>query len=268
MSRVIVSFTTIPARLPYLEPVIKCICEEQTVKPDSLILYVPEIFTRTNEPYIVPEYLTTLTSTYPQFSIRRVEDKGPITKVYYALDQFRDPTDIIISIDDDILYDSHFIEEFLDAHKTHPSCLLAFMGIHAGKFVHSEIVQHGKSERAYHEVDSVGGYRGILYPRGIVGDTFFTHASVLNGLHLSENNTNMLNDDSYISNYFTHMKVPMYVVGTFYPRNIYARTIYEIINITITDISKLDSVNYSILSDKTYASHVKIEDYFNKLSLN
>jgi hypothetical protein len=263
--RTIVSFTTTPDRIDYLEPIIDNILSHQTIKPDLLVLYLPHRYLKTNEEYMIPEYLEALTKRYLNFVIRRVEDIGPITKIFYALRQFNRKKDVIISIDDDILLETHAVEELLDAHKSKPYSVLGFMGCNKEGFVHSENIQMYNKERQFVNVNGLGGYRSVLFPRMLIDDDYFEHLTNLNILHLNTIAIPLLEDDNYTSLYFNYKNISMYVIGTLYPGDLSSNDICKRINIQF-----LDSSNYGALygtndRSKISSSYGLIVEYFNSL---
>jgi hypothetical protein len=263
--RLIVSFTTTPDRVDYLEPVINNILTEQTVKPDLLVLYLPHKYLKNGKEYSIPEYLENLTKKYLNFIIRRVDDIGPITKVYYALLQFNRPKDLIISIDDDILLEQHAIEELLDAHKSKPYSILGFMGCNNDGFVHAENIQLNNKGRNFVNVKGLGGYRSILFPRILISDDYFEHFNNLNILHLNTIYIPLLEDDNYTSIYFNHKNISMYVISTYFPGDLSSNDIRKRINIKF-----LDSSNYGALYGTGDHSNISksyeiIVNYFNSL---
>lgn len=212
--RIIVSFTSIPARLTHLRPVIENMCQLQTRKPDQLRLYLPETFARTGEAYIVPQELTTMEQEFGDlFQIVRVkQDKGPITKVYYALREWCELDDVVISIDDDVFYHAQFVQELARAHETYPHAMLGFMGNDPPTnrpFVHAEDLKTD-----FDQVHALGGYRGILYPRNRIGPHFFAFLDELETHTLQTLHTTVQEDDNFVASYCKHMCIPMFVVKT------------------------------------------------------
>lgn len=262
--RVIVSFSTSPARIHHIAPVVHSICGSQTIKPTALHLYIPYVFGRTGESYIIPPEIQQLQEIYPFRICRVAEDKGPITKVLYALQEFDRPDDLIISIDDDILYPEHFIEEFLDAHRIRSDCLLGYMGCRppSRPFVHAEHIQFRQTQRMFEPVNGLGGYRGILFPRSLVTEDFFTTVDEVNRIHQTRLGHNILDDDSFLSYYFQKMGVPQIVFGTFYPGNLFTNNIYEQINIRYLDSSKIGGLFGGENSQKMANSLEILREYF------
>lgn len=264
--RIIVSFTTTPDRVEYLEPIIKNILEDQTLKPDILSLYLPYKYLKTDIDYPFPKYLEDFTKKYKNFIIKRVEDIGPITKIYYALLEYTKPKDLIISIDDDILLDPHSIEELIESHNSKPYSILGFMGANNDGFVHSELIQgYNTSSRNFVNVNGLGGYRSILFPRILIESDYFSHFVKLNKEHLTTLSIPLLEDDNYTSLYFKHKNISMFVIGTFYPGNLNSIDIKEKINIKFLDSSKLGALYNHTDHSKISNSYSLIVNYFNNL---
>lgn len=122
-ARTFVSMTTVPERLgdPWFEtvvlkPMLRRLTNEQ------LLLQVPPT-THSGIPYVVPQSILTLQS--PRFDVRSVgKDEGPITKLLPAL---RDPTirshDIVIIVDDDIVYKPDVFALLAQSVRSHPRAI-------------------------------------------------------------------------------------------------------------------------------------------------
>ncbi|AEE15738.1 glycosyltransferase family A protein [Treponema brennaborense] len=112
-----VSLTSYPARLPLLHQVIRSLLH-QTVKPARIVLYLG---TDTEERDI-PTSLRKLQNH--DFIIKTgYDDIKPHKKYYYAMQEY--PEDIIITVDDDLLYDRNLIRDLYDSYIRHPNCVSA-----------------------------------------------------------------------------------------------------------------------------------------------
>lgn len=100
--RIVVSLTSYKKRFNTLDICVKSILN-QTLQPDRLILYLSK-----EEKYEdIPESVKKLEKY--GLEIKFVEyDLKPHKKYYYAMQEF--PNDIIITVDDDVIYDKHLIE--------------------------------------------------------------------------------------------------------------------------------------------------------------
>ena len=118
-TKVIVSFTTFPARINKIWLVIESILR-QTVLPDHLILWLSkEQFAAIN---VLPKSLLRMQACGVE--IRLVDgDIRSHKKYVYALQQY--PNDILITIDDDIFYRSTMIAELLTSHQRYPQSVIA-----------------------------------------------------------------------------------------------------------------------------------------------
>ena len=117
--RIIVSLTSFPVRTGRLWLVIETILR-QTIKPDMIILWL------SSKQYggwdDIPMSLKRLQQR--GLTIRFVsEDYRSHKKYYYSLREF--PDDHIITIDDDIFYDTHLVERLVLMHKEHPNDVIA-----------------------------------------------------------------------------------------------------------------------------------------------
>ena len=116
---IIVSLTSFPARINRLWLVIETILR-QTVKPDRIILWLSkEQFDNFQS---LPTNLLNLQSR--GLEIRFVEgDIRSHKKYLYSMSEY--PHAIIITIDDDVFYNSLTIQHLLESHKQYPSDVIA-----------------------------------------------------------------------------------------------------------------------------------------------
>ena len=117
--RFIVSLTSFPARTGRVWLVIETILH-QTVKPDMIILWLSSKQYQGMES--LPKRLRRL--QHRGLTIKFVpEDYRSHKKYYYCLRDF--PNDHIITIDDDIFYDTHLVERLLQKHMSNPNDVIA-----------------------------------------------------------------------------------------------------------------------------------------------
>ena len=161
--RVVVSFTTIPSRISSVKPMLESILA-QTRKPDRTVLWLPAICRKENIGYDIP-------SDFKQWMmVNDIEigdcgcDWGSATKLIPTLLSEEDGDTALITVDDDVAYEPHIVEELITASEKWPDDSLGFMGGVAGPiFIHAEQLMVKGVERT--GVDVLGGYRGILYRR-------------------------------------------------------------------------------------------------------
>lgn len=118
MADVVVSFTSYPERILTIDRVLESVIN-QTVLPDKIILYLSLCeFENFNEIPNLKKY-----EKYG-FEIHWCDENlRSHKKWFYALQEY--PDDLIITIDDDILYNSRAFENLLNYHKIYPNAVIA-----------------------------------------------------------------------------------------------------------------------------------------------
>lgn len=117
--RIIVSLTSFPARINRLWLVVETLLR-QSIKPDMVILWL------SNKQFDKMESLPKRLLKLQQrgLVIRFVnEDIRSHKKYFYALKEF--PNDIVITVDDDVFYQSNILESLILAHKKNPNVICA-----------------------------------------------------------------------------------------------------------------------------------------------
>lgn len=116
--QIIVSLTSFPEAIPYAIQSIKSVLNG-VVLPDKIMLYL----TASQFPdKTIPSDLEQLTKN-PLFEIRFYnENIRSYTKLIPALNDF--PNDIIVTIDDDILYNPKMLQGLLRLHKKYPEAII------------------------------------------------------------------------------------------------------------------------------------------------
>ena len=111
--KIIVSFTTYPARISCVPKVYESITA-QSMKPDKVVLWLSKD-QFPNEMDDLPLEVRELSA----LDIRFVEDDlKPHKKYFYAFKEF--PEDLVITIDDDLLYDYFMIENLYNSYLQYP----------------------------------------------------------------------------------------------------------------------------------------------------
>lgn len=114
-SGIVVSLTTIPERIDFVDIPIKCMLL-QTRQVNKIVLWLDENkFSEANIPNRV------LDLRKYGLDIRFVKDIGPHTKYLYAFKEYRN--DCIVTIDDDIVYPRNLIERLWNAHEKNPKAV-------------------------------------------------------------------------------------------------------------------------------------------------
>lgn len=130
--KVILSLTTIPERLTNTHPLglIRVIYSLINLKYDNYELHfnIPKINKNTGEEYIIPEWLQNLNGR-DKLRIFRTEDYGPTTKLFPTLQRITDPNQLIILVDDDLIYETRLIEEHLKLREKDDEIVWGFSGL-------------------------------------------------------------------------------------------------------------------------------------------
>eukprot|EP00038_Savillea_parva_P007645 m.171598 g.171598 ORF g.171598 m.171598 type:complete len:838 (-) comp13395_c0_seq1:46-2559(-) len=122
--RIVVSLTTLPTRIAGVVATVKSLLA-QSVVPDALYINIPTESARFKDAsYTIPPSLSTLKGV----TIRRTHDHGPATKLIPTLEVEKDPSTVIVTADDDMLYKPSMIHELLEAHLREPNVAYGFAG--------------------------------------------------------------------------------------------------------------------------------------------
>lgn len=117
--RIIVSFTSFPARIDYVWIIFECLVR-QTMKPDEVILYISkEQFSSLDS---LPSRLKNQIGR--GLTIKLCDDDLRSHKKYhYAFKDY--PDDFVVTVDDDIFYEPAMIENLMTTHKRFPKDVIA-----------------------------------------------------------------------------------------------------------------------------------------------
>ena len=119
--RLIVSLTSFPARISFVPQVIDCLLA-QTRQADEIVLYLSEEQFPARDAEL-PEALREAASA-GHLRIRWVSgDLKPHKKYIYAFREY--PRDIVVTVDDDVLYDRKLLENLWTTHLEFPDAVVA-----------------------------------------------------------------------------------------------------------------------------------------------
>ena len=114
---IIVSLTSYPSRLQKLHYVIRSLLH-QKMSPYKIILYLGSDTKDSDIPYSLKKL-----QKY-NFEIKKnYEDLKPHKKYFYAMQEFSNK--IIITVDDDLIYDKNLISDLYNSYKKYPNCVSA-----------------------------------------------------------------------------------------------------------------------------------------------
>lgn len=126
--RIVVSFTTIPSRIQYVQPVIDSI-RSQSLSPDAIELNIPKEYRRRD--FGEPD-----AAKFPHHCDVVIcdADYGPATKVLPTVQRYSGRDDVIIVYcDDDRLYDRDWLKRLVELSRQYPDACIAEQGFNAVK---------------------------------------------------------------------------------------------------------------------------------------
>ena len=159
--KIIVSLASYPARIKTVHETIKTLLN-QSIKPDKIILWLGK--DKCSEKMLPAELKALLGDT---FEIRWIEkDIGSFKKLIPALKAF--PKNVIVTADDDILYQDNWLEELLFEHRKHPKDIICHCA-HRIVFKRGFLQPYnswrhliGQSKPCFSNFFTTGG--GVLFP--------------------------------------------------------------------------------------------------------
>lgn len=176
--KVIVSFTSFPRRFSNLDLVVKSIMM-QSMKADKIILYLGS----DSKNVELPSKLLSLKEKGLEI-IYRDEDLKSHKKYYYAFQDY--PNDIVITVDDDLVYEKDMIKLLVDSYNKYPNSVSA-------KRVHRMKVEKNGKLAKYNDwqwnceditqpsLELVAiGCGAILYPPNCMDKKVFDKEKILN----------------------------------------------------------------------------------------
>lgn len=169
--KVILSLTSYPNRFGGLDLCIKSLLN-QSFKPDKLILYLDD----TVQDKEITDNILQL-KKYGLEICKRPENIKPHKKYYYALKEH--PEDIIITVDDDMIYNRNLIKILINSYNKYPKAVSA---IRVHKILTDEsgrLKPYNDWKNEYDKIDTPSmqllatGVGGVLYPPHCMNEEVF-----------------------------------------------------------------------------------------------
>lgn len=170
--KIIASLTSYPERINIAATAIKSLMI-QTCRPDKIILWLSKEQLSEAD---LPKALVDLQKFGLEIKFRD-GDLKPHKKYYYAMKEF--PDDIIITYDDDLIYEKRSIEKLMHFHAKFPDCVICNRGMHI-TFTNGKVNRvktwrvcsdEGAGKPSHGIMASTGA--GCLYPPSILGEEVF-----------------------------------------------------------------------------------------------
>ena len=169
---VVLSLTSFPARIDQAYVAIKSLMR-QSVKADRIVLWLAE---DQFKDFALPKKFDRLTKR--GLRVRYVEDLRSHKKYYYAL-QEQKPDELVITFDDDIIYEKDAVKKLIKKHNEYPECIVCNRG-HEIEFDDNGLKPYnewkirfegGVETPEMNIMPSTGN--GCLYPYGVMPESTF-----------------------------------------------------------------------------------------------
>jgi predicted O-methyltransferase YrrM len=172
--RVVVSLTSLPGRLEHVTQTLNYFLHGQTKLPDKIYVNLPTYSVREGRAYSIPEnihqYIESLDDAKKSIVTLNVvkNDYGPATKLLPTLLEEMDPSTIIVTVDDDVIYPDFYLEELYNAAIRYPDKAVGYVGyrVHPGGEGYVKFESQGL--KADVQVDVLGGVTGVAYRRALL----------------------------------------------------------------------------------------------------
>ena len=172
---IVVSLTTISGRIKDIFPTLNSLVL-QTHKPNLIVLWLGDN----------AEYPKRIISKIKSMGIKieYCKDLGPNTKYHYAFKEYNN--DLVITVDDDIIYNEKMIEELYSTHLKHPDLVIA-RRVHKIRFgldrrpvkYRNWIWEYRNSNQPSHELLATG-VGGVLYTPSVMKLKCWVNTDFLN----------------------------------------------------------------------------------------
>lgn len=153
----VICMTSFPARIDYVWLVVECLLR-QTIQAEDIVLYLSKKQFPTKDK--LPSQLLNMELNHKVTIKMENEDYRSHKKYWYALRDF--PNKTIITVDDDIIYDSKLIEQLIVFSKKHPMCI-------PGRFISTICYDNGSE----HHVLPYSKWSGRVDKGSIGANLFF-----------------------------------------------------------------------------------------------
>lgn len=131
--KIIISLTSFPERFKNIDLCIKSLLL-QSMKPDFIIIYLGNDSTKND----INKYLKKYEKYGVTIKIDNSKNIKSYKKYYYALKEF--PNDIIITVDDDLIYQKDLVKSLYETYLKYPNCIV-------GRRVHKIQINNKKIEK-------------------------------------------------------------------------------------------------------------------------
>lgn len=174
ITKITVSLTTFPDRFSSVSKTLISILN-QTTKPDRIIVWLGE------DTKIIPDFLLKFEKYGVNF-IKKTGNLKPHKKYLYAMQEY--PDDIVITVDDDVIYQKTLIEDLLKTYKKHSDCICANRVHFITKKINGNLYNYNNwindfrlSKKPSHRLIATG-VGGVLYPPHSIPEIAFNTKNI------------------------------------------------------------------------------------------
>lgn len=214
--RLVVSMTTIPSRIEVLYKTVKNIMK-QTQWIDRIYLNIPHKSSK-GDNYVIPDKLRRLVQRSKDYGVpisfnRPENDFGPGTKLYPTLLKEKNPNTLIVTIDDDMIYDRRMIETLVKEYQMDQTRVIGFHSWNVGPG--GKMWDMDSCNGDYPDV--IEGFGGALYTRKFfmkkVSDEWIDQSDKFIRMRKKLPECFFV-DDVYISAWLAKNNIPIYIADT------------------------------------------------------
>ena len=178
--KIIVSLTTFPERINIVWVTISTLMN-QTIKPKRIILWLSKTQFPLGEAKL-PKKLIKLKKR--GLEIRFCDDLAPHKKYFYSMKEY--PNDIIVTVDDDMLYPENHLEQLWEGYKKNSDCIICQYAHKITYDKNGNINPYSLWESCYGESTEPNlqimavGCGGVLYPPHLLDDRLLNKIDIIN----------------------------------------------------------------------------------------
>ena len=203
----VITLTTIPSRLESTSDLGFKSCLNSLLEQDwenyQVWINIPLVHSYSGKEYYIPDWLENLVEVDDKLKIYRTEDLGPATKLIPTVERISDPDQIIIVVDDDLVYHEDMIKEQVNNQNKWPESIVGYDGI-GGRTEEGERLKAFGDSRDHYcvsirmnvKVNIIQHYKTVSYKRRFFEEDFFDFCK----------EWLTWDDDKLMASYFSHKR--------------------------------------------------------------
>lgn len=176
-NKIIVSLTSFPARIDYVWICIESLFR-QSVQPDKIILWLAH--SQFDGIESLPKQL--IDQQKKGLIIKFCDDLRSHKKYFYSFKEY--PSDVVITVDDDVFYPSNAIEKLIELHRIYPNAICCNRGHVIKLSKNNQIAPYEEWVKNNVEIEKPSlllcptGVGGVLYPPDSVHEEVFNEKNI------------------------------------------------------------------------------------------